>query len=45
LPPWLGDERLHRSHRAALVGKDPIHYRDRFDDVEEDVAYFCPVRG
>jgi hypothetical protein len=45
LPPWLGDERLHRSHRAALVRKDPIHYRGRFDDVEDDVAYFWPVHG
>jgi hypothetical protein len=45
LPPWLGDERLHRSHRAALVRKDPIHYRGRFDDGEDDVAYFWPVRG
>jgi hypothetical protein len=45
LPPWLGDERLHRSHRSALVRKDPRHYRDRFDDVEDDVAYFWPVRG
>jgi pyrimidine dimer DNA glycosylase len=45
LPPWLGDERLHRSHRAALVRKDPIHYRGRFDDGEDEVAYFWPVRG
>jgi hypothetical protein len=45
LPPWLGDERLHHSHRAALLRKDPSHYRDRFDDVEDDVAYFWPVRG
>ena len=26
LPPWLGDEALHRSHRSALVRKDPEHY-------------------
>jgi hypothetical protein len=45
LPPWLGDERLHRSHRAALARKDPQHYRGRFDDVEHDMPYFWPVRG
>jgi hypothetical protein len=45
LSPWLGDEWLHRSHRAALVRKDPVHYRDHFNDVENDVAYFWPVRG
>jgi hypothetical protein len=27
LPPWLGDEDLHRSHRSALVRKDPNFYR------------------
>jgi hypothetical protein len=45
LPPWLGDERLHRSHRAALARKDPQHYRGRFDDVEQDMPYFWPVRS
>ena len=25
-PPWLGDERLHSSHRAALLAKAPAHY-------------------
>lgn len=25
-PPWLGDERLHTSHRAALLFKDPDWY-------------------
>jgi len=26
LPPWLGDERLHSSHRANLLRKAPEHY-------------------
>jgi len=30
LPPWLGDERVHRSHQAALVGKDAASYRPHF---------------
>lgn len=25
-PWWLGDERLHSSHRSALLGKDPEWY-------------------
>jgi hypothetical protein len=25
-PPWLGDERFHSSHRAALLWKNPDHY-------------------
>lgn len=26
MPPWLGDERLHSSHRAVLLAKNPEHY-------------------
>lgn len=43
LPPWLGDEAVHRSHRAALVRKDPDHYRPLFGDVPEDLPYVWPV--
>lgn len=44
LPPWLGWEPLHRSHRSALVRKDPGHYRSRFgDDVADDLPYEWPV--
>lgn len=43
LPPWLGDERLHRSHRSALLRKDPDWYGPRFDDVPDDLPYFWPV--
>ncbi len=44
LPPWLGDEAVHRSHRSALVRKDPAHYRDHFPDVPDDLPYQWPVR-
>jgi len=44
LPPWLGDDRLHRSHRAALLRKDPAHYGPLFPDVDPDLPYFWPVR-
>jgi hypothetical protein len=42
LPPWLGDDRLHRSHRAALVRKDPAFYRPVFGDVDEPADYWWP---
>ncbi|MFD9857035.1 MSMEG_6728 family protein [[Kitasatospora] papulosa] len=42
LPPWLGDEGLHRSHRSALVRKDPDHYRPLFPDVPPDLPYVWP---
>jgi hypothetical protein len=43
LPPWFGDDRLHASHRANLLRKDPLFY-GRFG-WEEDPAmpYFWPV--
>jgi hypothetical protein len=42
LPGWLGDERLHRSHRSKLLAKDPAHYRKYFHDVPSDLDYFWP---
>src|SRR5215213_3292474 len=43
LPPWLGDERVHASHRAALVRKDPEFYGPVFPDADPSVPYFWPV--
>ena len=43
LPPWLGDAELHRSHRSALVRKDPGFYRPQFADVPNDLPYVWPV--
>lgn len=43
LPPWWGDQRLHGSHRSALLRKDPGHY-GRFGWAEPpDLPYFWPV--
>ena len=42
LPPWLGQEDLHRSHRSALIRKDPDFYRPRFGDVPPDLPYVWP---
>ena len=45
LPPWLGDADLHRSHRSALVRKDPAFYRPLFPGVPDDLPYVWPVRS
>ncbi|MBA2625535.1 MAG: MSMEG_6728 family protein [Acidimicrobiia bacterium] len=45
LPPWLGDEGLHRSHRSALLRKDPAAYGEVFRDVPDDLPYVWPVRA
>ncbi|HEY0168101.1 MAG TPA: MSMEG_6728 family protein [Jatrophihabitans sp.] len=42
LPSWLGDERLHRSHRSQLIAKDPEFYRPLFPDSPEGLDYFWP---
>ena len=44
LPPWLGSEAFHRSHRSALLRKDPEHYRPLFGDVPDDLECVWPVR-
>ncbi len=41
MPPWLGDERLHRSHQSNLKRKSPILYRQF--DVPVDLPYYWPV--
>ncbi|MFJ6195992.1 MSMEG_6728 family protein [Micromonospora sp. NPDC092111] len=43
LPPWLGRDDLHRSHRSSLLRKDPEHYRPQFGDVPSDLEYVWPA--
>lgn len=45
LPPWLGDERLHASHRSNLLRKFPEHY-NQFGWVESpNLLYFWPTEN
>lgn len=43
LPPWWGDERVHSSHRNALLFKDPEHYRQFRWDAVPVQDYHWPV--
>jgi len=43
LPDWLGDDRVHRSHRSALVRKDPEFYGPLFPDADPELDYVWPV--
>jgi len=43
LPPWLGEEALHLSHRSALVRKDPAFYEPLFGAVPDDLPYYWPA--
>ncbi|MER7166566.1 MSMEG_6728 family protein [Micromonospora sp. NPDC000207] len=43
LPPWLGRDDLHRSHRSSLLRKDPDHYGPFFGDTTPpDLEYVWP---
>lgn len=49
LPPWMGNERLHSSHRFALLVKDFDHY-SRFNWSETTLpftgySYFWPKKA
>lgn len=42
LPPWIGDDAFHLSHRSNLLRKDPEFYRERFGGVPDDLPYVWP---
>jgi hypothetical protein len=42
-PPWLGDERIHSSHRAALLYKNPAHYSQFGWTETPKQDYYWPV--
>jgi hypothetical protein len=42
VPWWWGLEPVHRSHRSALLRKDPDHYGPMFPGVPADLAYVWP---
>lgn len=42
-PPWLGDERLHSSHRANLLRKMPSHYEQFKWSDDPSMSYWWPV--
>ena len=42
-PPWLGDERLHMSHKANLARKSPDYYGKLWPEADVDAPYWWPV--
>lgn len=42
LPPWVGNEAFHESHRSNLVRKDPEFYGPLFPGVPDDLPYVWP---
>ena len=43
LPPWLGNERVHASHRAMLHRKNPVHYISWVKEAKTISEYYWPV--
>ena len=43
LPPWLGDEDFHMSHRSNLLRKDYDYYSQIWPDVPADLEYVWPI--
>lgn len=44
MPSWLGDERLHSSHRAALLFKNPEWYQQFKWEEDPKLEYWWPVK-
>ena len=42
MPPWIGDEEFHLSHRSNLIRKDPELYGPLFPGVPDDLPYKWP---
>ena len=43
MPPWLGDERIHASHRSNLLKKEISHYEKFKWKEKNDIPYFWIV--
>lgn len=43
MPPWLGDERVHQSHRSALRHKRDDLYAEHFPNDPVTLDYVWPV--
>jgi hypothetical protein len=43
VPAWLGRDDVHRSHRSALVRKDPGYYGPLFPDADPEEPYVWPA--
>jgi hypothetical protein len=41
-PPWMGDFRLHQSHKSNLIRLDPAYYKKFWPNVPDNLEYFWP---
>lgn len=43
VPPWVGREDIHLSHKSRLIQKYPEHYRPLWPDAPDNLEYVWPV--
>lgn len=43
-PPWLGDKKLHNSHKSNLLRKNPKHYKQYGWKVPKNLDYYWPTK-
>lgn len=43
-PDWMGDERVHKTHRSNLLRKDPTHYNQFGWTEPSNLCYYWPVK-
>jgi hypothetical protein len=43
LPAWIGDDRVHASHRSNLLRKNPAYYAAHGWTEPDNIEYYWPV--
>jgi hypothetical protein len=43
MPPWVGDDRVHASHRSNLLRKDLEYYSKYRWKEPRDMEYYWPI--
>jgi hypothetical protein len=43
-PSWLGDERVHKTHRSNLLRKDPVYYGQFGWTEPSNLCYYWPIK-
>lgn len=44
MPPWLGLQAFHDSHKSNLLRKDPDFYSAEFGDIGPELEYYWPSK-
>jgi len=42
MPPFLGDEKFHLSHKSMLIQKMPGYYKKQWPDIPDNIEYVWP---